>query len=178
MQRGGTRFAPMTGWDVERTLVYSWQHGQFSKEVRERSLLHLHPSILRCAHHKGGLHPAAALQKLKDICSTICHMHKEARGAGWAYRLHAPTPDVGFFASLSSLRTRARRMASRLPDKGLLMCASQDLMCCWIHRQHGLPEQATTAIIADRSQTAGLGMMSVIKVVGYCTSNTTGKVSI
>ena len=39
-------------------------------------------------------------------------------------------------------------------------------MCCWINRQHGLQEQATTAIIADRSQTAGLGMMSVIKVCG------------
>lgn len=59
-----------------------------------------------------------------------------------------------------------RRMASRLPDKGLLMRASQDLMCCWINRQHGLQEQATTAIIADRSQTAGLGMMGVIKVCG------------
>ena len=71
-----------------------------------------------------------------------------------------------FLCFACSLRTRARRMASRLPDKGLLMCASQDLMCCWIHRQHGLPEQATTAIIADRSQTAGLGMISVIKVCG------------
>src|SRR5437667_3217707 len=41
MQRRGTRFAPMAGWDVERTLVYSWQHGQFRKQVRERSLMHL-----------------------------------------------------------------------------------------------------------------------------------------
>ena len=93
-------------------------------------------------------------------------MHKEARGAGWAYRLHAPTPDVGFFASLSSLRTRFA-FGSRLPDKGLLMCASQDLMCCWINRQHGLRarDRATIASIAV-AQTAGLGMMSVIKVCG------------
>jgi hypothetical protein len=39
-------------------------------------------------------------------------------------------------------------------------------MCCRINRQHGLQEQATTAIIADRSQTACLGMMGVIKVRG------------
>src|SRR5689334_19421133 len=92
-------------------------------------------------------------------------MHEERRGAGWANRLHAPAPDVGFFASLSSLRTRFA-FGSRLPDKGLLMRASQDLMCCWINRQHGLQEQATAAIIPDRSQTDCLGMVGVIKVRG------------
>ena len=91
--------------------------------------------------------------------------HEEGRGAGRAYRLDATTPDVGFFASLSSLRTRFA-FGRRLPDKGLLMSTSQDLMRGRINRQDGLQEQATTAIIADRSQTGCLGMRSVIEVRG------------
>ena len=165
MQRGGTRLAPMTGRDVEGTRVHSRQDGQFGQQVGERFLFHLHPSILSGTHHKVGLGPAAAVQKRKDIRSTIGHMHEERRGAGWADRLDAPTPDVGFFAALASLRTRLA-FGRRLPHKGLLMSTSKAMMRCRINRQDGLQEQATTAIIAHRSQTGGLGMMSVIEVRG------------